>query len=386
MGCITQSFVNVPVVAFPRHVPRGGPIWPDFDAQTTARHCYNGKPADRAASWPKEATTETLEEAVWGGFLDPGFGHLVAEHLSRVRWALRVWPDKTFLFTVAPGTTRADLGGWVWQVFAWIGLPADQVRIVDAPLKVRRLFVAAQDEMLGKLAPSDAYLDLLDGFTDRLQPTPTDLLYVSRQGMVVEGNGGHAGEDYLVKLLLARGVTVLNPRQADLMTQLRAYAGAGHLVFAEGSAVHGRQLLGRLPQCISVLIRRPGAHLAENALAPRVKALTYAKVGAATALKVYYDSGKPRPGPSLRFYDVRRLHSFFRDIGQPIDTDWDQQAYRCAAMADIEGWVKSRSVPARLMREYRPILRKIGLMPEALRRKSHQDRAALVSAADSNVS
>ena len=393
MACITHSFNDVPVVpvvSYARHVPRGGPIWPDFDNQTTARHFYNGHPADRPAPMPDAPIEDHLEEAVWGGFLDPGFGHLVAEHLSRVRWALTVWPDKTYLFTVAPGTTADGVAAWVWQILAFVGLPAAQVRLVTAPLRVARLHVAAQDEMLGEVAPSPAYLDLLDRFTAKITPAPTDLLYVTRKGMVVQGEGGHAGEDYLVEVLESLGVAVFDPRRADIPAQLAAYAGAKHLVFAEGSALHGRQLLGRLPQRITVLMRRPRFKMAEDAIAPRVQALTYLNVGT-TPLKAYDGGGhdpaaKDRPALALRLYDLDALMAGFATMGVPLASVWDRHAYRAAAKRDIEGWTRARNIARPHIRQYRPLLRRMQLLPDALRAKPNREQANPVSASDNTAS
>ena len=72
-------FRNVPVVpvtAVHRHVALGGPIWPDFAVQTAVRHWRGGLPVDaEPMAWP--ATNEVDQPAVWGGFLDKAFGHLV---------------------------------------------------------------------------------------------------------------------------------------------------------------------------------------------------------------------------------------------------------------------------------------------------------------------
>ncbi len=393
MACITHSFTDVPVVpamSFARHVPRGGPIWPDFHRQTTARHCYNGQAADRPAPLPDDPITDHLDEAVWGGFLDPGFGHLVAEHLSRVRWALTVWPDKTYLFTVAPGTDPNGVAMWVWQILAFVGLPAAQVRLVTAPLRVARLHVAAQDETLGEVAPSQAYLDLLDRFTSQITPVPADLLYVTRKGMVAQGEGGHAGEDYLVEMLDRLGVAVFDPRRADIPAQLAAYAGAQHLVFAEGSALHGRQLLGRLPQRVTVLMRRPRFKMAEDAIAPRVQALTYLNVGT-TALMAYDGGGhdplaKDRPALALRLYDIESLLQGFAAMGVPLASVWDRHAYRTAAKRDIEGWTHARNIARTHIRQYRPTLRRMQLLPDALRANPNRNQASPVCASDNTAS
>jgi hypothetical protein len=36
----------------PGGIPRGGPLWPDYDQQTVVRHCRNGRPVDRRPDDP----------------------------------------------------------------------------------------------------------------------------------------------------------------------------------------------------------------------------------------------------------------------------------------------------------------------------------------------
>ena len=153
---------------------------------------------------------------------------------------------------------------------------------------VSELRCAPQAERLEMIGPSERYLALLDQTTRRnaLVPKQSAVLYVTRSGLLRLGKGGHVGESYLVVVLQALGVEILDPGTATLTEQLASYAGARTLVFAEGSAMHGRQLLGRLPQDIVVLQRREEQKLARHNLTPRCRALRYVEASAVFAAPI----------------------------------------------------------------------------------------------------
>ncbi len=149
---------------------------------------------------------------------------------------------------------------------------------MDEPVRVRQLYVATQAEQLPNVGPCDAYLDLLDGNwkSKQLRPIGARVVYVSRSSLTTKGC--HAGQAYLCSVLQQLGVSVIWPEAMPLKEQLQRYAGAEKLVFAEGSAIHGRQLLGRLDQDILVLNRRPRSRIGWASLMPRCRRLTYAEV------------------------------------------------------------------------------------------------------------
>ena len=336
-------FTNVPVVPVTRvhqHVARGGPIWPGFAGQTWVRHCRVRKPWDEKPDLPPQLRPMTAP-AVWGGFLDSHFGHFVADHLPRLAFSMRERPADTYLFTVDPGMTRADLARWVWQVFDWIGLSPDQVHLVTEPMYVETLRVGPQAEMLAQVGPVPGYLDAIVHWAAGLQPLMAPVVYVTRLGLPQKGGGAHAGEGYLVQQLQQAGVAVLNPSHATVLMQMQTYAGAGRLIFAEGSALHGRQLLGYVSQNIEVLRRRPDRMIAKAALRPRCDGLSYHDLTAGR-LMAYWKQGSPRPDPALCLYDVAALIRIFQGLGIDLADAWNNAAYQQAARADIADWMQVR--------------------------------------------
>ena len=351
----------VPATAFAKHIATGGPIWPDFAAQVDARHCRGEVPVDHAPA-RQEPVARIDGSAVWGGFLDRHFGHLVAEHLPRLPVSLRERPDDLYLFTIEPHLTEADLPAHIWDLLAWYGLPRAQVRIVTEPLRAATLHVAPQAEMLPLVAPSNGYLALLEARAEAngLIPDPADVLYVTRAGFVAKGQGGHAGEGYLVDRLREQGVAVLDPSNAPLRQQLAAYAGAAQLVFAEGSAVHGRQILGRIAQDIHILRRRPGRSVARAMLRPRCTRLTFHSTSAAL-LTDSFPNGRPRPGSAAAIYDRPVLFSAFAALGVDLSEDWNETDFHAAQSSDLRGWYGHHPMTPAQLDSHRGPLASLGL-------------------------
>lgn len=338
-----QHFRDVPVVPVTHmrgQVFRGGPLWPRFFRQKAARHCRAGAPVDRRPLVAELAATQPLRgSAVWGGTLGLQFGHLIAEHMTRLPQSLRDRPDDLYLFTLSPGCGARDLPDHIWQVLGWYGLDPAQVHLVEAPLCAADLRVAAQGETLG-LPPDAEFLDLLDLLPAArgLCPEPADILYVSREGLVAEGRGGHAGEAYLTGALRRAGVRVLDPRTCGVTDQLAAYAGARALVFAEGSALHGRQMLGRIRQDIHVLRRRARRDTGRAQLQPRCDRLAYHEAVGAN-LHAEMPGGGDRVDLMLAIYDLEVVFDLFAALGHDLQKGWDEAAYQAAVEADIRAWL-----------------------------------------------
>jgi Glycosyltransferase 61 len=359
-----HSFRDVPVVPVTR-VTRmkghGGPIWPHFAAEVAARHCRNGIPGDKAPARPARLRPEP-QAAVWGGFLAPQFGHLVAEHLTRLPQSLLERPDDLYLFTVPPGETAETLPDYVWDVLDWHGLRRERCRIITEPCLVQTLRVAAQGEMLGKVPPRPAFIDLLDANARRnaLVPEVNRVVYVSRAGMAAKGMGGHAGEGYLASLLHRCGVRVVDPAILPIRRQMEIYAGAEVLIFAEGSALHGRCLLGRVAQDIHVLRRRPLRNTASVQLAARCRRLAYHEVvggslGTRTATRA------SRADLELALYDSAALLAVLRDLGIDLGSLWDTDAALAATRSDTASWLASNPTDPAQLAENHAVLAALGL-------------------------
>lgn len=340
-----QTFSDVPVMplqALRVHDPQGGPVWPDFARQTTARFCRNdGVPVDVQPTL--EPCLSTInEDAIWGGYIHPHFGHLISEHLTRILPSIHARPDDVVLFILEQDRDAETVPAFFYDILHWYGLPRERIRIIAQPTLVRRLSVVPQGEVLWGKAPGASYLDLLDALPGQhgITPVPGDIVYVSRNGLVTKGQGSHLGEGYLIQLLQELGVEILDPAQLSLRAQLEHYAGAKTLIFAEGSAMHGRQLLGRVKQDVYVLKRRV-RNLARPNLRPRVRNLAYVNANGGI-LRVRDRAGRGFPNRNAVFYRTEPLLGCFDRIGLNLRAKWNQEAYLAAALSDAAQWEKAK--------------------------------------------
>lgn len=215
-----------------------------------------------------------------------------------------------------------------------------------------------QPENHGAHSPPAWVLDLLDELPrlNGLRPTPTPLVYVTRQGQTALGNGGHAGEGALVRALERAGAVVIDPACLPLRAQLKAYAGARHLVFAEGSAVHGRQLLGRLEQDVLILNRRPGTRMVPAQLDARCKLLTYAEPIAHFAAP-RDAAGSPSADRGLALPDLPALARALDACGLDLARHWNTEDFRTEVSRDVAAWAAAmRLLPEVDTNLTRPVL------------------------------
>jgi hypothetical protein len=332
----------------------GGGICAPADAPEWVATLRNGVPAVGAVQPSAAPAARLLGEYVWGGVTVAQPGNFVAEHAPRLLFSASERPDCTVLFLLRKDVTPETLAAWFWQVLAWLGIGRDRVAFVaDTPVVVERLTVFPQAEQLTGVLddrpgprdldrtglPSAEYLDALDQHaSDRgIAPIENDLVYVSRAATVTP----LAGESYLEVLLRGAGVCVLRPEEHDVVEQLRYFAGARRLVFAEGSALHFRQLLGRRPQTVTVLQRRPGRLVARGPLQPRVDSLDYVSVVSGLVLGPFdAATGVPVGYAALPYTDPARLVRAFRDLGIDLGGQWDDDEFAAAREQDLVNWAR----------------------------------------------
>ena len=324
-------------------IHRGGPIWPDWDRQEEARHRRAGAPVDVRPADPDGPVAEAGPMA-WGGAIADEFGHQVADFSARILTTLRARPDLPVAFA-----SRPDLGfgsvdaapAWFTSILAWLGLPREQVRVITQPTRVAELFVVPQAEQLRGPGPEPDYLDALDELAaSKLGPVESrgELLYVSRAGVSTR----FAGEDYLEDVLRRAGARVVRPETLPLTEQLQAYRGSRDLVFAEGSAMHVLQLLGRIDADVLVLMRRVGTRLAEENLRPRVRSLAYDEL-ADRFIHGLVPTGRPAWEKSLSVVEPERFRRAFAARSLDLQTAWDEAAWATARDADNLRWVDGQA-------------------------------------------
>lgn len=254
---------------------RGGPLWPDWASQTSARHCQGGVPIDEEPDPTEPATT--IEGALaWGGPITRHFGHQMVDFSMRLLPTVDAAPGTTIVFATHPRESIGSLEAappFFALILDWLGIPQHATLLIQQPTLVRELIVLPQAEQHYGPGPTDAHLDRLDRLTSQQLPSleRVDAVYVSRAGQ----HARFAGEQYMEDAFRSAGATVVRPEALTLAEQLRTYAAADLLVFAEGSALHAPNLLGRALGDVVVINRRAGKTRAVESLTPRARSVTY---------------------------------------------------------------------------------------------------------------
>ena len=336
-----RSFHDIVVGPAPdRDTP--GVFWPDFDSQIEPRLWRWNKPdCRRPAPLKGPVTAEFTDPAVFVSMYDNHFGHMVSETVPRLPQSLAEFPDLPLIFTTNVKLPPHHPSAMFRGVLDWLSIPLSQIRFIHEPTLFRELHVAAQAEHLdGPLAPP-GYLELLEARThDKLgQVRPEGVAYVSRVTLAPQ-KGVHAGESYLVEMLRELGVRILIPEEMPLPEQMRAYANTKHLVFAEGSAIHGRQLIGRVDQHISILRRRFRSAIAQHQMAPRAASLTYVPCFAG-ALKIKRVEGTVIQHAMSSLMNTQPVIEHFEGLGVPLGRVWDQGEYLKARDRDLLAYLRA---------------------------------------------
>lgn len=254
---------------------------------------------------------------------------------SRIAGSSLLPPYVPLVFSARPGEQPPP---FFWQMLAHFGVPRERVRIVAAPVVFDTLSVLPQSERLFGKAPSPSYLDLLDELSGPAPDVDGSKIYVSRAGM---WKGKVAGESYLGTVLEHCGFRVFRPENHTLEDQLATYRRASHLIFAEGSALHGLQLLGRIAAEVTVIVRRNGARLARSAIAARVSSLSYIDAIHGVVHGVG-SNGRALPSAGITLVDTGRLVAELERRGVAIGQWWNDAEFRHHQSHDLNVWVVAR--------------------------------------------
>jgi hypothetical protein len=214
------------------------------------------------------------------------------------------------------------------------------VSVTHADCAVETLHVAEQGStLLG--GPVPAYLEMLAAHgAAHLAVGPREgRLYVSRSRLPF---GTILGERYLELGLAADGWRVIHPETMPLTEQLSAYANAAVILFAEGSAVHGTELLAAVGDCLLLPRRNTEAWWIEAALRPRARSLDAlprgTPLGSALADQ---QSGAALEHMGVTLMDFPAVAEDLRRRGLARLQELSVDGYRAAARTDWETYVQS---------------------------------------------
>lgn len=284
---IMKKFNNIKIVPYSELLDgpmglsfhKGGPIWPDWENQNDMRSCRGGEPADSMPDTLIDNECELIETPLfWCGAITTHFGHQIADFTSRI-----VNYDTSqgkLCFAVHPRTgirSVLDSPDFFKEILTILRVDLSAIYIVYKPILAKELYCVPQSEQLGGPGPDSQYLEKLSILNPALiAEKKSGIYYISR---AAQKTGKVAGESYLESYLGLKGVKVIRPETISVEEQIKIYRKAKTLIFCEGSAVHGLQLLGHIDCEVIVINRRPNSTIAYPLIKDRVKSLKYINVG-----------------------------------------------------------------------------------------------------------
>lgn len=338
--------------------------------------------AQRRGNKPSESYAEHADypnkisgEMIYGGPIHGTFGHFMAEMVHRIVPSRLLHGRGPFLFATFAGdrkiTSFDTLPAYKRDVLALLGVQQDDLRLISENTIVEQLFVAEQGSEL-QLGPKPGYLaDLHDYVTPRLdalhrQDTRPAKVHVSRSRLV---KGLLLGERYLEEQLVKEGFTIVYPETLPVTVQMDIYRKAEILVFSEGSACHGVELLGTgsLRRCY-LLARRDKTRSFELVLRPRAD--EFATSTGHHFLGTMLERKSPTTGVTL--FDPDELVAFFRANRIAALSNFNRSDYFSAAQRDLQRYLRRHALGR--SRIARWIMRRVGLGRKLGRIKPHARR------------
>lgn len=354
---IPQARVQVfdwPIVAVPGGF-RGGPVLPE-EADTPLRHTRRRRPVDSFRA------DETYDETLAGQYVYAGpvwghFGHYMAEFVHRLVTArlrgLRFPPLFVSSQGHNPHPTYGEFPEVMKEVLAFVGIRPQEAKVVNRNTIVEVLHVIeAGSDLVG--GPKPDYVEALTGFaTPKLDARHGATrrparLYVSRsalppQGMVL-------GEAWFEQHLERAGFTIFRPEEWRFSPQLDHYRKAEVVVFPEGSACHGTELLGAgmMGRCF-ILPRRAKGEVFnfQRILEPRSRAFAILAgctdyLGSAAMQK---GTGEALSHLGVSWLNLDRIAAAFRDHDLAELDGLSARDYAAAAAADLDRYLAFQARP-----------------------------------------
>lgn len=192
----------------------------------------------------EEAPEETY---IYGGFLNPHYGHFIVNSLSR-QW---IHPDhhmpRAKILWHGPADPKTWFGiPFIKAIFEAIGLPESRFVTFDKPTLIPRLLVphasfkeqhfahAAFGRLCRRIGANVIQRSVINERSLRADSRPT---YLSKAALA-SGVGRISNEPVIVDILERAGVDIIFPEKLTLAEQIRIFAERDNICGMAGSAMH----------------------------------------------------------------------------------------------------------------------------------------------------
>lgn len=343
------SISNVGVMPFRNpYAADGGPVLTSSEFQSL-RHFRSGKIADR---FDLEAAYPARLDGEWNyvGLVHDHFGHVMSEMIHRIVSSRSIFGNDRWIAVAArnsPSLLFDDVNPAAKSAFEFLGLNCNNLLLINQNTIIEQLNICQQGAHLAGEPDPDYLMELGSYSNAKLEsmfgaiPRPKKL-YVSRTG-IPHGGGNILGERYIAELLAQDGFTVFHPERYNLSQQMDFYRKAEVIVFSEGSACHGTELLGPAAlKNVYLIQRRPRTgYRFDCVLRPR--SLVYERF----RFPIFLGTAAMHPFEARRLIewgvsilDIEPFLSFMKDFGVSKLIGFDRAAYGKATMEDLEAYIE----------------------------------------------
>jgi len=368
---VSRHFQNISVQAFRDFPERGfqGGCRFSRPEDDVLRHSRYWTPNDTYT--PSVASEPVVEgEYAYAGAVTGHFGHYMAEMSHRFLPTLLRTKPQPWLY-IAKESARSGayqgLPRTAQEVADYFLIRSENIVIVSRDSIVQGLYVSEQGSDLGG-GPKEGYVDDLGSYADeRLQnihrrDAIIPKVYVSRSSVLTGGT--FLGERYFERILEKEGFFIFKPEQYALTQQMDIYRKADIVVFADGSACHGIELLGRksLHRCYFRSRRK------EAEVSAFVKIFTQ-RTETFEVLQEFYSlgsflhnetTGTPWEHLNVCLYHPAALVDFCRSHQISTLKSFDKKKYLASAAKDLIRILIANRKNQRAKINYRAALRVIG--------------------------
>ena len=241
------------------------------------------------------------------------FGHQFAEDMHRL-WAMADYKYDHLIF--AKQMNREATKQIIRDAVLYLGGDLNKILFVDRhkPYNYDHLIIPDRgSQMEHKFEVTEAYLDKLSSMATT-QPDPKLKVFVTRRHL--KDLGYVAGESYIARELSKNGFIDFTPEGTSCSEQLNLYLNSKILIFSEGSAIHGTDLIGRLPDCEAGVIRRRASESTGFLLKSKVKTLR--------SIDCRVAKTHPQERRTLSFIDPEATIAWLQDFGVEVKLDMEK--------------------------------------------------------------
>jgi hypothetical protein len=186
------------------------------------------------------------EEVVYLGWLFPNhFGHFLTESLARTWFLEQLDPSVRVVFH-HKGRAQRPPEGWALRILELFGVPRDRILVLDAPTRVRRMFVpeplfaprsTAQDHKVrAHQEMIRPYRTVASRIADAVKSSEQPV-YLSRR-LLSSGQRPIVGESELEGVLRENGFRIAHPQRMTIEDQIKLVNEHTDIFSSTGSAAH----------------------------------------------------------------------------------------------------------------------------------------------------